>query len=735
MRTHLLLLVALLLPIAAHAQMLPGPTHDLGTPGTCTADVRNEVTRGPLARPMPALHGPELPRLEGYILADSMQTRFFVPPGDEQCVFFDASAQTLSELPAYQITPVARQAIEYAPEWLRMDLECNLRLLPEAQQDRYGNLLMSFANPALIDEVAFQIAHLSWTILQNPYWDETVLIANASMLYQIDLELGYVEIVEYGLGTDEQYSTTRYEVDIAGERTSVEIPREIYYWYVVMPKLSDERPLQDASVYNLFWREYLFYHNDAGYPLMQAVITPLAVLWDGQQHDLSAGRPFTPDMLVLDAIGNWVSETVPYPAAGNRPIQPNQIAHEHDGNCGELQDLLCAAARACLVPCLCTMDILEDHVWCEFWWDGTWHPYQVDLGHGPTHIANPGIAYDRDMGGSKDCSCIWDWRNDGFTWESIATYSETCLLTITIEDPYGIPVDNAEVTLASEFYYSPYTLYPGLISNTGPDGTVQFELGNLQNYYVRVVTSLGNYPTSGYALIISDSQTGEHYQWSWTTTGEMIQLAMTPETPGAYSDYVIEVIYDLPYDVLFGKDIFDSPLSFYSEPVPDGHLDFFIADAANFAGYQARDPFHAYEIAEGLTSNHVFFHTPSLEDYYIVLSGAEHHGLSTRADVTVRLWERDPAAADEPPLRALAFADVPSPVAGPVTLQFHLPEAGRASLAVYDAGGRLVRTLLDELRGPGHHRVAWDGSAPAGAYFLTLSSGGSRVTERILRVE
>jgi len=728
-------LVALLLPAASQAQTLSGPTHSLGAPDVCTADVRSEVTRGPLSPSAAVLRGPRLPRLEGYILADSVRTRTFVPPGEELCVHFDAGAETLTELPAYEITPVARQAIAYAPEWLRMDLECNLRLLPADHQDRYGYLLMSFTNPALIDEVAFQIAHLSWTILQNPYWDETLLVNNASLLYQIDMELDYVEIVEYGLGTEEQYSTTRYVVDIGGQPTTVEIPREVYYGYVVMPKLSDERPLQDASVYNYFWREYLFYHHDAGYPLMQEVITPLSVLWDGAQHDLPAGRPFTPDMLVLDAIGNWVSETVPFAAAGNRPIQPNVIAHEHDGNCGELQDLLCATARTCLVPCLSTMDILEDHVWCEFWWDGGWHPYQVDLGHGPTHIDNPGIAYDRDHGGGKDCSCIWDWRNDGFTWESIATYSQTCLLTVTVVDPAGIPVDNAEVTLASEFYYPPYSLYAGLISNTGPDGTVQFELGDRQNYYVKVVTSLGSYPTSGYALIISDSQAGEHYQWSWTTPQAMTQLEMTAGTPGTQADWVIEVEYDLPHDLLYGKDIFDSPLSFYFEPVPDGHLDFFIADETNFSAYQARTPFTAYEIAEGYSSHHVFFHTPRLEDYYVVLSGAEHHGLLTRADVTVRLWERDPASVAEAGSPVLALVTPPSPIAGRVTLEFELPAAGPATLAVYDVGGRRVATLLDAWCDAGRQRVVWDRGAAAGLYFLRLDSRGARTSERIVRVE
>ncbi len=242
-------------------------------------------------------------------------------------------------------------------------------------------------------------------------------------------------------------------------------------------------------------------------------------------------RPFTDTMLAVDAVGNWCSETVPYAAEGDRPIQPNIIAHGHNGNCGELQDLLCAAARTCLIPALCTMDALEDHVWCEMWLD-EWHEYQIDLGRGPTHIDNPGCAYDYDHGGSKDCSCIWDWRGDGWSWQSIGTYSQTCTLSVHIEDPDGVAVDNATVTIASEGYYPPYTIGAGLTGETGQDGTIDFVLGNHQNYYVRVTSGLGNYPPSGYASVITNSTAGEHYYWEWGLTSTMPQLAMVPGAPG-----------------------------------------------------------------------------------------------------------------------------------------------------------------------------------------------------------
>jgi S-formylglutathione hydrolase FrmB len=62
--------------------------------------------------------------------------------------------------------------------------------------------------------------------------------------------------------------------------------------------------------------------------------------------------------------------------------------------------------------------------------------------------------------------------------------------------------------------------------------------------------------------------------------------------------------------------------------------------------------------------------------------------------------------------------------------RFTLPVAMWVDLAVHDAAGRLVERLLDEVRGPGTHLVAWDGRlaagrvAPSGCYFLRLTAEG-----------
>ena len=68
----------------------------------------------------------------------------------------------------------------------------------------------------------------------------------------------------------------------------------------------------------------------------------------------------------------------------------------------------------------------------------------------------------------------------------------------------------------------------------------------------------------------------------------------------------------------------------------------------------------------------------------------------------------------------------PNPFVETSTIRFHLAEPGAAELAVYDARGRLVRTLLEGEQPGGPQLVAWDGtdeygrSVPSGVYLIRL---------------
>jgi hypothetical protein len=83
-------------------------------------------------------------------------------------------------------------------------------------------------------------------------------------------------------------------------------------------------------------------------------------------------------------------------------------------------------------------------------------------------------------------------------------------------------------------------------------------------------------------------------------------------------------------------------------------------------------------------------------------------------------------------MTAATLSAHPNPFNPRTTLSFTLPEPGRVDLAVYDLGGRLVRTLLADFQVEGTTGSAvWDGCdevgrpVPAAVYLgqLTLQKG------------
>jgi len=73
-------------------------------------------------------------------------------------------------------------------------------------------------------------------------------------------------------------------------------------------------------------------------------------------------------------------------------------------------------------------------------------------------------------------------------------------------------------------------------------------------------------------------------------------------------------------------------------------------------------------------------------------------------------------------------------------LQFDLPTARHARVAVFGVDGRLVRVLLDGPRGAGRHTAFWDGAGAdgrtsgPGMYFARIDAGDSHTTLRLVRV-
>ena len=83
-----------------------------------------------------------------------------------------------------------------------------------------------------------------------------------------------------------------------------------------------------------------------------------------------------------------------------------------------------------------------------------------------------------------------------------------------------------------------------------------------------------------------------------------------------------------------------------------------------------------------------------------------------------------------------ALSAYPNPFNPQTILAFTLPAAAVAGVVIYDANGRLVRTLSKQMYAAGEHHIAFNGAElPSGIYFARLSAGTNAMTQKLLLVK
>ena len=97
------------------------------------------------------------------------------------------------------------------------------------------------------------------------------------------------------------------------------------------------------------------------------------------------------------------------------------------------------------------------------------------------------------------------------------------------------------------------------------------------------------------------------------------------------------------------------------------------------------------------------------------------------------------AVKEEEPAACLNLDVIsPNPLPTGVTLSYSLPQTSPISLKIYDASGRLVKTLASGDAAAGEHSIYWDGRdergmrLPSGVYFARLECGREQMMEKIV---
>ncbi|MBN1885899.1 MAG: T9SS type A sorting domain-containing protein [Candidatus Krumholzibacteriota bacterium] len=113
-------------------------------------------------------------------------------------------------------------------------------------------------------------------------------------------------------------------------------------------------------------------------------------------------------------------------------------------------------------------------------------------------------------------------------------------------------------------------------------------------------------------------------------------------------------------------------------------------------------------------------HQPQIRNT-VMKQAFDWFGTVTQADVT---------EADRPPVDYSLSRNYPNPFNPSTTVSFSLRERGPVRIGIYDVAGRLVCTLVDEVRDAGRYTERWDGrndrgtAATSGIYFCRMESGG-----------
>lgn len=743
----LLLVIPLFICLALGAQPRGLSSRDIDVSGAVSVIQ-------PLAEPtLPALPGNEsqTDAAKNWVLLQSLPLEVMLPAGEQFGACFKnlgLNAESYSSLGT--LLPQGEAAVARAPQWIRVQLRNTLNHLQSERQLLFAELLNDAPDP-YVDEIAFCVATASPEYLNSSFALPELFLENAQKLYEVDGELNYVEIVDVGSAAagGDYYSTTRYwKKDAAGQMTQDTVPREIYYWYLVNPKITDEiaayidpNIIESNSSHSnnivpppagKFWRSYIYDHVDGNYPVLRDTLIHCQSVYN---RDGSPGD-------VIRAITWWINQNMSFTSNNERPHQPVRIYQKRIGRCGEYADFSSAIARIALIPCTNISSISTDHTWNEFWEEGwvSWEPVN-------NYLNNP-LVYENGWG--KVFGSVFEERSDGLFTPVTERYSEgVATINIQVVDANLQPVDGARVLLAI-FESSPRFDNEAYTDN---NGMVSFAVGEGRDYRARTEATFGIYPAIAgtYAQLVSSSVAGETYSYQFQIAAPLpqasIEMLPLPEDPA--QDYMFTANMASTGYYITGKALWDDidvlgskprHYKYSSEPATASLL---VTDADN-ALFLALDNLCSACVNEGPhTTANAEFNIPVGQDWYIFADNSHQHGNTVLLSgmVEFRGWD---SAVGDPQAPAAVFnlsAPAPNPTRGETKLWIDLATPQKLQVSIHDIRGRRIRDLESLNLQAGQNPLIWDGldsqgrPASSGVYILRVEGEERQASRKIVLIK
>ncbi len=84
------------------------------------------------------------------------------------------------------------------------------------------------------------------------------------------------------------------------------------------------------------------------------------------------------------------------------------------------------------------------------------------------------------------------------------------------------------------------------------------------------------------------------------------------------------------------------------------------------------------------------------------------------------------------------FKILPNPFTENTTINFHLENASKINISIYNLQGELINTLINEKKTKGEYKIIWNGKdkngkeVNSGLYFVRLNSGRNIYTQKVV---
>jgi len=668
-----------------------------------------------------------------------------IPAGGYFTIQFDHQYKTLNLIYPDLENPLSetvQAAIQKAPQWIQNDLMNLFSLLASPYQEKWAQAIIDAQDP-YIDEIAFCIAHLSPQYLMSKYASVQLLKDNAELIYQNDQFLEYVEVVDYGSSQSDPdyYSTTHYRKVKAIDTLEVEVPRDIYYWYIVHPKITDEIPgyidpdiIEDNHSHNnnitspdngYFWRDFLFNYYDEGYSKLKDLLQGCSVV----RSEYTVGNNQIDN--AVDILSRWIGRSLTFTSNNERPHQPVRIYRKHIGRCGEYGDMRVAIGRAALIPTANVASYSTNHVWNEFWDEG-WIHWDDD-------INNPFVYIDS---WGKKFGTVFRWKSDGSLISVTQRYTrEQSTIHIYALDSNDHPIDGAMILLFTtgldgDLWFDTYGV-------TDSDGKVTFIVGTDRKYYAKLLCDYGSVPSGDFnnlLRVVINSRSGQEYSVSLSVSAEKPVLSWEeiPVPQSVDNRYYLEIDFRIPCQVIQGiallDDLGDNVVQFIKQT--GGNINCMMTDESNYQNFKTAKPFQAFHSSTEIDSNIVGFEFDGQSNWYCLFDNS--HSLHTLQHLVGSVSLYSVYEPDIP--KVCILQNFPNPMKSMTTISYQLPQKSKVELSIYNVLGQKVKTLVNETKYAGEFEIDWDGKdesnqlVASGVYVCHIKTDHEVVSRKMLVV-